>query len=203
MSLILDALKKLEQEKTSRRGRPRELGSAILQEKREHSSFQWRPMLLLGIAVTCTAVVTVLLMSLLAPSDKEPSVVAKAPRTGQTALTHAQPAALVDAQPSPVLSPAPEQLPAATISGGKPVPASSPYPASPEREPVASSIPELKVTGIAWQEEQDGRRAVVNGSLIREGGIVAGAQVKEILPDRVRFSVGGRLFDITNTIPFH
>lgn len=55
---------------------------------------------------------------------------------------------------------------------------------------------DIKVSGIAWQDERRARRAVVNGFLMHEGSVVAGATITEILPDRVRFSMGGRAFDV-------
>jgi general secretion pathway protein B len=56
---------------------------------------------------------------------------------------------------------------------------------------------DIKVSGIAWQEEHRDRRAVVNGFLMREGAVVAGAKITEILQDRVRFSLSGSSFEVT------
>jgi general secretion pathway protein B len=56
---------------------------------------------------------------------------------------------------------------------------------------------DIRVSGIAWQDERRARRAVVNGFLMKEGGVVAGAQIVEILPDRVRFSQDGREFELS------
>lgn len=201
MSLILDALKKLEQEKSSRKGKTRELGPAILQERRTERSFTWRPVILLSMAVICTAGVTVLLMRQFAPSDKTAALTATARSEHATAFSE-PPSVKAPNQPSPTPPPVPVQ-PSAAAAGTKPVPVAAPSPAPAATEPATSSVPELKVSGIAWQEDREARRAVVNGALIREGAVVAGSRVAEILPDRVRFSVGGRLFDITNTTPFN
>ena len=55
---------------------------------------------------------------------------------------------------------------------------------------------EITVSGIAWQDERKARRAVVNGLLAREGSVVAGATIREIMKDRVRFSRAGATFDV-------
>jgi len=70
----------------------------------------------------------------------------------------------------------------------------------PEPPPVAASpgvSPDIKVSGIAWQDDRRARRAVVNGFLMKEGGVVAGARIVEILQDRVRFSQAGRDFELS------
>lgn len=56
---------------------------------------------------------------------------------------------------------------------------------------------DIQVSGVAWQDEKSMRRAVVNGLLLKEGAIISGAQLKEILPDRVRFERSGSLFEVT------
>jgi len=56
---------------------------------------------------------------------------------------------------------------------------------------------DIKVSGIAWQDERRARRAVVNGFLLREGAIVSGAKITEILQDRVRFSLSGTTCEVT------
>jgi len=76
---------------------------------------------------------------------------------------------------------------------------------APERQPQGSdesaALPDpastnLTVTGIAWQEEKYARRAVVNGTLLGEGSVIAGARIVEIKEDRVRFSIGGRTMEV-------
>ncbi|MBT1072338.1 hypothetical protein [Pelotalea chapellei] len=56
---------------------------------------------------------------------------------------------------------------------------------------------DIKVSGIAWQDERRARRAVVNGFLLHEGSVVSGARITEIQQDRVRFSQNGKTFDIS------
>jgi general secretion pathway protein B len=53
------------------------------------------------------------------------------------------------------------------------------------------------VSGIVWQEERSARRAFVNGIIAAEGSVIDGAKVVEIYPARIRFSRGGRSFDVS------
>jgi general secretion pathway protein B len=82
-------------------------------------------------------------------------------------------------------------------------PAGRKRPAPPtEQATVAPSTPapaDIKLSGIAWQEERRARRAVVNGFLMQEGGIVSGARITEISADRVRFSQSGKTFEVPLT----
>lgn len=55
---------------------------------------------------------------------------------------------------------------------------------------------DVVLSGIAWQEERRARRAVVNGFLMQEGGVVSGARIVEIYQDRVRFSLSGKFFEL-------
>ena len=58
-------------------------------------------------------------------------------------------------------------------------------------------MPNLKLTGIAWQKDSASRLAVVNGSAVSQGSMIDGVKIEEILPDKVRFSVGQRNFEIS------
>jgi general secretion pathway protein B len=55
---------------------------------------------------------------------------------------------------------------------------------------------DITLSGIAWQEERRARRAVVNGFLMQEGGVISGARITDIFQDRVRFSLSGKSFEI-------
>lgn len=62
--------------------------------------------------------------------------------------------------------------------------------------PAAGRRTPLVVSGIAYQEDQAGRFAVVNDRAIGEGEKIDGAVVTAILEDRVRFSREGKTFEI-------
>jgi general secretion pathway protein B len=62
--------------------------------------------------------------------------------------------------------------------------------------PVVNAPADIKLSGIAWQDERSARRAVINGFLLKEGAVVSGAKVSEILADKVRFISPAGAFDI-------
>lgn len=55
---------------------------------------------------------------------------------------------------------------------------------------------DIKLSGIAWQDERSGRRAVINGFLLKEGAVVAGVKITDIKSDKVRFSSPAGVFEI-------
>jgi len=69
------------------------------------------------------------------------------------------------------------------------------------REVSGSKGSRVTVSGIAWQDAPEARRAVINGDLVGEGSQVGGATVEEILPTKVRFSSGGRRFSVSISGP--
>lgn len=73
MSLILDALKKMEQDKARRQTKSMELGPAILRERTSASGSRWRTPALLACAVVTTAVSMYLVMNP-APKAPEPAI---------------------------------------------------------------------------------------------------------------------------------
>ncbi len=62
--------------------------------------------------------------------------------------------------------------------------------------PAAGRRTRLVVSGIAYQEDQAGRLAVVNDRPMGEGEEIDGAVVTAILEDRVRFTREGETFEI-------
>lgn len=62
--------------------------------------------------------------------------------------------------------------------------------------PTVAAPANIKISGIAWQEERSARRAVVNDLLMKEGNLVSGAKITDILRDRVRFSLSGGTFEV-------
>lgn len=55
---------------------------------------------------------------------------------------------------------------------------------------------DVKVTGIAMQDNGDTSFAIINGRPVAKGGTVDGVHVEEILSDRVKLSRGGKEFEI-------
>ena len=55
---------------------------------------------------------------------------------------------------------------------------------------------DIKLSGIAWQDDRSARRVVINGFLLKEGAVVSGAKITDIKADRVFFSSPAGLFEI-------
>lgn len=202
MSLILDALKKLEQEKAARRARQVEIRPAVTGRASAPSASPWRLPLLITGAVVVTVAVTVAVMALVsrksppaAPPAAETRV--ESPRIPEPVSSPPSPAPAPPAPPhSPTLAPpAPAQV---TTHAALPQPM-PPRPESAIPEPAGPAPADLKVTGIAWQDERAARRAVVNGALLGEGAVVAGARIAEIRQEQVRFSRDGQTFAVSIT----
>lgn len=67
-----------------------------------------------------------------------------------------------------------------------------------QTKPAIYGEPEgVKLAGIAWQQNRNLRRAVINDNLIGEGAVVNGATVVEIKQTAVRFEKGGMLYEAT------
>ena len=63
----------------------------------------------------------------------------------------------------------------------------------------AQTVPapaDIKLSGIAWQDDRSARRVVINGFLLKEGAVVSGAKITDIKADRVFFSSPAGLFEI-------
>ena len=80
----------------------------------------------------------------------------------------------------------------------KPVPAQVLPQAVIKKSPPPTVPPpaEIKLSGIAWQDDRGSRRAVINGFLLKEGGVVTGATISEIQYDRVKFTTPEGRFEI-------
>jgi general secretion pathway protein B len=63
--------------------------------------------------------------------------------------------------------------------------------------PSIAAPADIKLSGIAYQDERRARRAVVNGFLMQEGGVVSGAVITDIFQDRVRFTLAGGSFELS------
>ena len=194
MSLILDALKKLEQEKATRRGRQLDLRPAVTGRKATASPPSWRLPLLIAGAILLAVAVTVVIMEQLSRSRNSAPPAAEQLRH-EAAEQPAPP--LPAASHLPVIPAAPPPaLPPLRTETKEPAPA---RPKSVSAEPMTAAPADLKVTGIAWLEERSARRAVINGALIGEGTVIGGARVVEIRQEQVRFSRDGQNFAVSIT----
>lgn len=220
MSFILDALKKLEQEKAARKNGDLNISHEIV---RDTQQLRRRARRSVPLSVVLAAFGLVLLLSATGAFywyKQDDGGAAKDLARGSDQTLPAT-AKMVDVSQSAIpVSPSvpPERTRAVEAS------TPAPPPVEPKRQMQnrARSVTEsplrndfndrstqsgeevsgsggsgIKVSGIAWQDSPSARRAVVNGDLVQEGAQVGGATVEEILPTRVLFSSGGRRFTLS------
>ncbi len=215
MSYILDALKKLEHEKArkERVGGMATIAGELLRDdvRRDTGSGIWK----IALMAIVVAVLTFGVAWLVFKGDKRSTTSVVQPTLPPVAAVQAVPATTpvpVPTQSAPMVPPQSTQSVQSAVQeeqgAGKPasargrrehgrdergssLPAVTPSQAAVQ---VVAAPADIKVSGIAWQEERTARRAVVNGFLIREGSDVAGARIIEIYPGRIRFSQSGRTF---------
>ena len=229
MSYILDALKKMEREKarTSDQSGMTMITGDLFSEgaPRPVTGNGWK---LAGVAALAASLAVAVTWFLLAPARKKPIESVSAPMAEKAAPRPALVVSPPPAPPKPLTPPrvvSPHAVPGmAAHQGVKPasprgakVAAARPKPhkrreehpaavrrrQAPLKPAVATTAPptDVKVSGIAWQDERKGRRAVINGFLLKEGSVVSGARVTEIQKDRVRFTQPGGAFDLMLATP--
>jgi general secretion pathway protein B len=221
MSYILDALKKIEHEKNKKTlpdGRVSISGDLFQERKQPPAKARiWKTMALIVVAslVTCAGTWFVL-QGNGKKSRKSAAAVRQAASTPAPApvIPQVAPApATAPVQSQPVPAAAPPAAPTAAVPAAEAgeddetsrrearraqrgIKAQSPA-ALPKQPPQNVQSPaDIKLSGIAWQEERTARRAVVNGFLLKEGAVVSGAKIIDIRADRVRFSSAAGQFEI-------
>lgn len=218
MSYILEALKKIEHEKI-KRARPDgriNISGDLFQERNNPvaSVVKWKVVVLIAAVslATCAGTWFVLL------GNGKKVTTAANPATSQSPVPVTAPLPIMP----PVVA-APVQVPATSApatplavpvkAATRDVPSgnefsphearrlkkqSTRHQASVSAQPVQTvQVPaDVKLSGIAWQDDRSVRRAVVNGFLLKEGAVVAGARITDIQPDRVRFLSAAGSFEI-------
>jgi general secretion pathway protein B len=61
----------------------------------------------------------------------------------------------------------------------------------------AATSPSLNISAIVWYEEPSKRFAMINGLIATEGSVIEGMKVEEIYPNRVRFLHNGQHLEIS------
>jgi general secretion pathway protein B len=216
MSLILDALKKLDREKTAKSGGKMDITAEILKAGDSPEKSSLLPLVLtLAITAFVAAIGTYLVFG--GPVSRTGDSRATAPavpaqdRQVTAAPLPPAPAAVTD-KPSipPDVSPAaPPIAVSEAMQPGKRRRDGDPT----TREKTASSVhapgkatappgdgpatmPVLKLSGIVWAEVSSERKAVINGTVAREGDSVEGLKVLEIYPTYVVVSSKGKSFKV-------
>jgi general secretion pathway protein B len=221
MSSILEALKKLEDEKAARLSGAGNIPGKVVKAGRRPRQ---RPWWLVPAGMAAVAASAVLVTYLLMSGFSTRNETARAPAASAPQQPHqiAAPAAAAPTSPSspavtdneafpdkrgrttsPALSPAvhpARQVSPPVTTPRQPETRTIEEPAAPPQQitkPGPSDIPALIVSGIAWQKGGAERFAMVNGRPVAEGATVDGARVEEIFPDRVRFSFANRTFEVS------
>lgn len=216
MSTILRALKKLEHDKASRKPGPDDMDLEFLESTPpapRRSAL--KGILLVGLLVACGSAATYLYMSSAekAPVPPLPAVpqVRQAvfkPATSALPTVPSQANRSSATAPQTVPSPSAQALqkPAPALRSGQQQPTAKPHPPQASKAPRTSAppsyAPSLTVNGIALSDGEK-RKAIVNGMTVAVGSTIEGARVEDIRGNRVRFSYGGKTFEISvgNTGP--
>ena len=191
MSLILDALRKMELERKAKRQSSREIRAEVL---------NYRGMAAPSEKSRTIPVTAALLLLSAAAAGFFYFKIADPTRVDALKQIETQQQGSTPVMPQRPVLPPPE--PSLQKSPPKEVSAPAP-PAKPSARADAvrhgSGDEGITVSGIAWQDERSLRRAVINGSLVGEGAEIQGARVVEIRENRVRFSRGGDTFEVSHT----
>lgn len=218
MSHILDALKKVQDEKAAQLKQTTMTGGALLAGQQQQQPSSKRKFLIAagtGVAVAAAA----LFWLYRAPSPVPARAPAATQMTQQLAAIPLPPVGPPQT-PAPVATPIPPQpaQPVVVVPQTSPEPADTnqktgqrqkarlstkPNPDQPkvgtlEQSRIRTIEPEgIRLAGIAWQENRANRRAVVNDQLVGEGGVINGVRVLEIKPTMVRFEKAGIVYETT------
>lgn len=223
MSFILDALKKLEQEKAARKGGDINISDEIVRGSRRGTRKARRSV---SLSVVLVALGLTFLLGASGAflwykhdaGNRSKGLVTSSGRKIPAAVEDAEDSQrTVSAEPAapPVrekeaVAIEPASLPMVTKSQPRKemIEEKSASRQEDEDQPAQSSKvvsgsggSGLKVSGIAWQDVPSARRAVINGELVQEGAQVGGATVEEIMHSRVLFSSGGRRFTLSISGP--
>jgi general secretion pathway protein B len=206
MSLILDALRKMEQDRKNRSGAALDIRPEVLRYRVAAQPQRSRPYLpvALGIVLLLACGIGAGFFLKGKGAATAPQEIAPVTQVAPVVPAVAAPAVEVPpAQPLPAPVPVepvtqnPTRQPVAAQVSSRPEPAIA-QPKAQHREAAAPSqaAGDITISGIAWQDERTLRRAVLNGALVGEGAEVAGARVVEIREDKVKLSRGGQVFEV-------
>lgn len=190
MSMILDALRKMEQERKNGEKGGFDIPDVVCYTGRPAKKHGRRYWYAAGTLALLIPPIILLVYAKDRPSPVNSSAVNPPPAIE---LPAAPPQAVQSAQP------AARKTPAGTMQAKAASHAAPQKPQRPNRQEATSAAAEagnLVISGIAWQEERRLRRAVVNGELVSEGSEIAGSRVLEIRENRIRFTRNGHAFNV-------
>jgi len=217
MSLILDALKKLDREKSSRRNGTANIAAEILRPSTSRSGkrilLNFTTISLTAIAAAAITYAAMVGFGFLAkPSSSTPEYPPAASqqespplpsresvREARDEVSRVPPKIEDQADPKKLAPPLrDEKAIRNTIREETYIPSRNTQ-KSVEHAPGRSgaSAPPLKLSGIIWHEEPSERRAFIDDISVAEGSVMKGVKIVEIHPTRVRCSYNGQSFEMS------
>jgi len=195
MSLILDALRKIELERKAKRQSSQEIRADVLNYRGNAPAAEKSRIMPIAAALMLASAAIACFFFF--QETDAPKIAATPPKetlrqetTPLTPVTPPQPL-----QPPPPETPAQKSVQTRENSAAEPVKQAT--------QPVISKQKNgdegISISGIAWQDERSLRRAVINGFLVGEGAEIQGAKIIEIKETRVRFSRNGNIFEIDHS----
>lgn len=216
MSVILDALRKLDREKSSRRNGTGHIAVEILRPDLPRSGKKI-PVYIITVSLTAIAAVAITYalmselgflskssppvpVSLLAPSQRAaPAPLSGAPvRDAQDEISRVPPKIETPAGSKPTETSSGEKKTERNVVSEEANVAPENTRKTPEHSPTGSAAtpPSLKISAIVWYEDPSKRFAMINGTITTEGSLIEGVKVVEINPTGVRFLHNGQYFEI-------
>jgi hypothetical protein len=216
MSVILDALRKLDREKSSRRNGTGHIAVEILTPDMPRPRKKI-PLYIATVSLTAigAGAITYVLMlelgflskssppvpvSLPAPSQQAaPAPLSREPvRDAQDEITRLPPKIETPAGNKPTEASLGEKKTNQNVISEEPKVAPGNTKKTPEHAPTGSATtpPSLKISAIVWYEDPSKRFAMINGMITTEGSLIEGVKVVEINPTGVRFLHNGQYFEI-------
>jgi general secretion pathway protein B len=216
MSVILDALRRLDREKSSRRGGAANIAVEML---RPDQSRGRKKIALSAAAVSLTVVAAAAITYVLMSEPGSPPKPSPAVSASHPAPIEEPAAAPVSREPvskaQDEISRLPQKIKSPVVS--KPTESSSGEKKA-ERNVISEETdtthgsakkalehaqtgpsvapPSLAISAIVWYEDPSKRFAMINGMISTEGSLVEGVKVEEINPTSVRFSHNGQYFEV-------
>ena len=213
MSVILNALKKLDRDKSSRRNGTSSIAREILRSDLPRRGK--RILLYFGAVSFGTAALTYVLMVQSGfLSKSSPPAALSPPAAGQQVspapiaheplpqardeISRVPPKVQEPAERKKPASPAGEQKTSRDVISEETAVAPGNVRKPAEHTLKGSATPpwSLTLSGTVWTEEPSTRLAVINGTITSEGSVIEGVKVVEIYPDRVRLLRNSRSFEI-------
>ncbi len=221
MSVILDALRKLDREKSSRRSGTADIAVEILSPDLPRPGKRiprYAAIAFLASIVTVAITYGVVVKGGFLSKSSAPAVMnvpAPHPQVAPVPLP-SEPVRgdreEISTDPPKIQAPVKSKKPAApsveskgdeikikqnvTVKGADIVPEKAKIPPEPPAREPATTLPSLNISAIVWYEEPSRRFAMINGLIVTEGSVVEGMKVEKIYPDRVRFLHRNQHFEI-------